>query len=138
MLKGKFLGAKAGVSMRVRLYDQKLRQKQKSDTLSLIKRNSSKMDREKIHPHAFVEEGARIGKNVTIEPFAVVKKGVVLEDNVTIRSHAYIDGFTTIGEGTTIWPSAVVGTQTQDLKYRGEKTFLPSCVELLIVAHSRI
>ena len=82
------------------------------------------MNKGEIHPQAFVEEGATLGKNVTVEPFAVVRKNVVLGDNVTIKSHAYIDGFTTIGSGTTIWPSAVVGTRTQDLKYRGEKTFV--------------
>jgi UDP-N-acetylglucosamine acyltransferase len=77
-----------------------------------------------IHPQAIVEPGAKIGKNVTIEPFAVVKGTVTLHDHVVIKSHAYIDGNTTIGEGTVIWPSASVGTKTQDLKYRGEKTFV--------------
>ena len=47
-----------------------------------------------------------------------------LEDGVTIKSHAYIDGYTTIGAGTTIYPGASIGTKTQDLKYRGEKTFV--------------
>lgn len=82
------------------------------------------MSESQIHPQAIVEPGAKIGKNVTIEPFAVVKENVTLEDNVTIRSHAYIDGHTTIGEGTVIFPSASIGTQTQDLKYEGEKTFV--------------
>ncbi|MDR3624035.1 MAG: acyl-ACP--UDP-N-acetylglucosamine O-acyltransferase [Chlamydiales bacterium] len=77
-----------------------------------------------IHPLSFVEKGAVIGKNVVIEPFAVVKKNVVLEDHVVIKSHAYIDGFTRIGEGTIVWPSASVGTKTQDLKYKGEKTYV--------------
>lgn len=77
-----------------------------------------------IHPQAIVEPGANIGKNVTIEPFAVVKKTVTLEDHVVIKSHAYIDGNTTIGEGTVIWPSASIGTKTQDLKFRGEKTYV--------------
>lgn len=77
-----------------------------------------------IHPQAIVEPGAKVGKNVTIEPFAVVKGTVTLEDNVVIKSHAYIDGNTTIGEGTIIWPGASIGTKTQDLKYRGEKTFV--------------
>ena len=77
-----------------------------------------------IHPLAFVEPGAKIGDNVTIEPFAVVKKHVILENHVVIKSHAYIDGWTTIGEGTIIWPSASIGTKTQDLKFRGEKTFV--------------
>jgi UDP-N-acetylglucosamine acyltransferase len=77
-----------------------------------------------IHPQAVVEPGAKIGKNVTIEPFAVVKSTVTLEDNVIIKSHAYIDGHTTIGEGTVVWPGASIGTKTQDLKFRGEKTFV--------------
>jgi UDP-N-acetylglucosamine acyltransferase len=77
-----------------------------------------------IHPQAFVESGAKLGKNVTIEPFAVVKGTVTLEDDVIIKSHAYIDGYTTIGEGSIIWPGASIGTKTQDLKYKGEKTFV--------------
>lgn len=77
-----------------------------------------------IHPLAVVESGAKIGKDVVIEAFAVVKGSVELKDNVVIKSHAYIDGNTTIGEGTVIWPGASIGTKTQDLKFRGEKTFV--------------
>ena len=77
-----------------------------------------------IHAQAVVEPGAKIGINVTVEPFAVVKSTVTLEDNVVIKSHAYIDGNTTIGEGTIIWPGASIGTKTQDLKFRGEKTYV--------------
>jgi UDP-N-acetylglucosamine acyltransferase len=78
-----------------------------------------------IHPLAVVAPGAIIGKNVTIEAYAVIHSPhVVLEDGVTIKSHAYIDGYTTIGEGTTVYPGASIGTKTQDLKYRGEKTFV--------------
>lgn len=75
-----------------------------------------------IHPLAYVEEGATIGSDVTIEAFAVVKKDVILKDHVTIKSHAYIEGFTTIDEYSVIWPGAVIGTKTPDLKYHGEKT----------------
>lgn len=77
-----------------------------------------------IHPQAIVEPGAKIGKNVTVEPFAVVKGTVTLCDDVVIKSHAYIDGNTTIGQGTIIWPNASIGTKTQDLKFRGEKTYV--------------
>lgn len=75
-------------------------------------------------PLAYIEEGAQIGENVTIEPFAVIKRNVILHDNVVVKSHAYIDGYTTIGEGTVIYPSASIGTKTQDLKFKGEKTFV--------------
>ncbi len=82
------------------------------------------MPQSNIHPAAFIEPGATLGKGVTIEPYAVIKKDVVLEDGVTIKAHAYIDGHTRIGSGTTIWPSASIGTKTQDLKYNGETTYV--------------
>ncbi len=78
-----------------------------------------------IHPTAIIAPGVKIGSNVTIEPYVVINSPhVVLEDNVTIKSYVYIDGYTTIGSGTTIYPGASIGTKTQDLKYRGEKTLV--------------
>ncbi len=82
------------------------------------------MSQTNIHPTAIIEKDAKIGKNVTIEAYAIIKGTVTLEDNVTIKSHAYIDGNTTIGNGTVVWPSASIGTKTQDLKFRGEKTYV--------------
>ncbi len=77
-----------------------------------------------IHPTAIIESGATIGGDVTIEAYAIIKDSVTLQDKVTIKSHAYIDGNTTIGEGSIVWPNASIGTKTQDLKFRGEKTFV--------------
>ncbi|MCE5316707.1 MAG: acyl-ACP--UDP-N-acetylglucosamine O-acyltransferase [Parachlamydia sp.] len=82
------------------------------------------MNNTRIHPTAIIEEGAQIGAGVTIEAYAVIKPNVKLCDGVVVKSHAYIDGHTTIGEGTVIYPSASIGTKTQALKYRGEKTFV--------------
>lgn len=82
------------------------------------------MSQTNIHPSAIIESGAKVGKGVIIEAYAVIKGTVTLEDNVVIKSHAYIDGNTTIGSGTVVWPSASIGTKTQDLKFRGEKTYV--------------
>ena len=77
-----------------------------------------------IHPTAIIHKGAKIHENVTIEPYAIIHENVELHQGVTIKAHAYIDGFTTIGEGTIVYPFASIGTKTQDLKYRGEKTYV--------------
>lgn len=78
-----------------------------------------------IHSTAVIAPGVKIGRNVIIEPYVVINSShVVLEDNVIIKSYAYIDGYTTIGEGTIIYSGASIGTKTQDLKYRGERTFV--------------
>ncbi|HXF29777.1 MAG TPA: acyl-ACP--UDP-N-acetylglucosamine O-acyltransferase [Chlamydiales bacterium] len=76
------------------------------------------------HVTAIIDSGATIGKNVTIGPYAIIGPHVHLEDNVVIHSHAVIDGWTTIGAGSTIYPGAVIGTKTQDKKFKGEKTFV--------------
>jgi UDP-N-acetylglucosamine acyltransferase len=78
-----------------------------------------------IHPTAVIASGAKIGQGVVIEPYVVINSPfVVLEDDVTLKSHVYVDGHTTIGSGTTIYPSAIIGTKAQDMKYKGETTFV--------------
>ena len=77
-----------------------------------------------IHKTAVIEPGATIGENTIIEPYVVIKANVNIGNNCTIKSHVYIDGHTTIGDNVTIWPFSSIGTKPQDLKYKGEKTFV--------------
>ena len=46
------------------------------------------------------------------------------EDNVELISNVHIEGNTKIGKGTKIFPFASIGTQPQDLKFKGEKNSL--------------
>ncbi len=79
----------------------------------------------KIHPTAIIHPEASLGKNVEIGAYTVIASPhVILHDNVCIKSHVYLDGNLTVGTGTTIWPFASIGTQTQDLKYKGEVTYV--------------
>jgi len=59
-----------------------------------------------ISPLAYVSPKAQIGKNVTIDPFA------------------YIDDNVIIGDNCHIFPSAVIGVVPQDLKFKGEETWV--------------
>ncbi len=77
-----------------------------------------------IHPTAVIDPKAQLGNGVKIGPLAVIGPHVVLADNVEIGPHAVIDGWTEIGAGCRIFPAAMVGQITQDLKYKGEKTFV--------------
>ncbi len=75
-----------------------------------------------IHPTAIIDKGAQIGEGVIIEPYVVIGKHVTLKDGVTVRAHAYLDGQLTVGENTVIYPSAVIGTKAQHLRFNGEQT----------------
>lgn len=75
-----------------------------------------------IHPTAIIENGAKIASSVSIGPYSIIGANCLVKENVVIKGHVYLDGHTTVGEGTSIWPGAVIGTKTQDRKFRGEKT----------------
>jgi len=77
-----------------------------------------------IHPTAVVDKHAAIGSNVDIGPYSVIGPDVKIGNGAKIMAHVVIDGFTTIGQGCTIFPFACIGTQTQDLKFKGAKTFV--------------
>ena len=71
-----------------------------------------------IHPTAIVEDGATLGAEVEIGPYAHIGAAVKLGDGVRVGQGAIIDGHTTVGERAQIFPYALVGMKTQDLKYR--------------------
>ncbi|MGE5307547.1 MAG: acyl-ACP--UDP-N-acetylglucosamine O-acyltransferase [Deltaproteobacteria bacterium] len=78
----------------------------------------------KIHPKAEVSKKAELGKDVVVGPFAVIDANVKIGDGTVIGPHAYITGYTTIGKGNEIFNGACIGSRPQDLKYKGEKTYL--------------
>ncbi len=75
-----------------------------------------------IHPSAVVDPAAEIGENVDIGPFCVVGADAKIGDGARLMSHVVIDGHTTVGSECTLFPFACIGTQTQDLKFRGAVT----------------
>jgi UDP-N-acetylglucosamine acyltransferase len=84
-----------------------------------------------IHPTAIVEDGARLGADVTVGAFSIVGRESVLEDGATLDAHVVIRGRTTIGTRTRIAAFSVIGGEAQDLSYKGEPTTVvigPDCI----------
>jgi UDP-N-acetylglucosamine acyltransferase len=77
-----------------------------------------------IHPTAVIEQGAALGKNVTVGPYCTVSADVKLDDGVTLVSHVVVMGRTTVGANTKVFPFASLGSPPQDLKYKGEPSQL--------------
>ena len=85
-----------------------------------------------IHPTAVIEDGATLGENVSVGPFAYIAAKVTIGEGTSIASHAVIEGHTSIGKHNRIFSHAAIGTIPQDLKYAGED------VELIIGDHNTI
>ena len=71
---------------------------------------------------ASIHPDAKIGSNVTIDPFVVISKDVVIGDNCHIYSHVTILDGARIGNNCQIFPGAVIAAIPQDLKFAGEET----------------
>lgn len=78
----------------------------------------------KIHPTAIVSSNAKIGTDVEIGPFCIIEDDVEIGDGCKIRSHVLIDSGVRLGKNVQVFSGAVLGTAPQDLKYKGEKTYL--------------
>lgn len=71
---------------------------------------------------SFIHPNAKIGSNVTIEPFSTVYEDVVIGDGTWIGPNVSIMDGARIGKNCKIFPGAVISAIPQDLKYAGEKT----------------
>ena len=77
-----------------------------------------------IHKTAIVNKKAKISENASIGPYSIVGPDVEIGEGTEIQSHVNITGNTIIGNKTKIFPFSSIGTNPQDLKYKGEKTKL--------------
>ena len=77
-----------------------------------------------IHPSAVIDPAAELGANVIVHPFTVIEAGVQIGDECEIGPHAVIRTGTRMGRGNRITVGVVLGDHPQDLKFKGEDTFL--------------
>ena len=71
---------------------------------------------------AYVHPDAKLGKDVTVEPFASVYGDVVIGDGSWFGSNAVLMDGARIGKKCRIFPGAVISAIPQDLKFAGEHT----------------
>jgi len=78
----------------------------------------------KIHKSAIVHQKAKLADSVSIGPCALIGENVVIGADTVIGAHCVIEGRTTIGKANRIFTGVVIGSPPQDLKYRGERSYI--------------
>lgn len=73
---------------------------------------------------AIVHPKSEIGTGVTIGPNTIIGPDVAIGNDTWIGANCLLDGSTSVGAGCRIYHCSVIGTEPQDLKYRGEKTYV--------------
>jgi len=75
-------------------------------------------------PLSYIHPDAEIADNVVIEPFVNIAKNVKIGEGCWIGPNVVIMEGTTIGKNCKIFPGAVIGAFPQDLKFKGEKSYV--------------
>lgn len=77
-----------------------------------------------IHPTAIVDPAAQLGEGVYVGPYCIIGPGVTLGDGCWLQHHVTLCGPARIGRNNKFFAYGSIGQQTQDLKYKGEPTYL--------------
>jgi UDP-N-acetylglucosamine acyltransferase len=77
-----------------------------------------------IHPSAIVHPEAELGSGVSVGPYSIIEANVVIGDGTEIGPRVTIEGHTSIGKENQIFTGAVIGSVTQDKKFKGGTSYL--------------
>jgi len=77
-----------------------------------------------IHPTALVAAGAELGAEVEVGPYAIIEDGVRVGDGCQIGTHVVLKTGLIMGAGCRVDVGAVLGSDPQDRKFQGEKSFV--------------
>lgn len=78
----------------------------------------------RVHPSALVDATAELGNDVEIGPWVIVGPQCVLGDGTRVAARATLERNVRVGERVQIGIGAILGGDPQDLKYRGEETWV--------------
>ena len=71
---------------------------------------------------SYIHPDAKLGANVTVEPFSTVYENVEIGEGTWIGPNVTIFPGARIGKNCRIFPGAVIAAIPQDLKFSGEET----------------
>ena len=77
-----------------------------------------------IHRTALIDPTAHLAGDVSVGPYAIVGPHVTVGAGSSLAAHAVIERNTRVGEGVKIGYGTVIGNDPQDLKYKGDETWV--------------
>src|SRR5262245_40980854 len=77
-----------------------------------------------IHPTAIVSDKATLGINVQVGPGVIVGEGCEIGDDCILDPHAVLERNVRLASGVRVGIGSVLGGDPQDLKFKGEETFV--------------
>jgi UDP-N-acetylglucosamine acyltransferase len=77
-----------------------------------------------IHPTALISPDAKIGSNVEIGPFAIVGENCEIGDGCVLGARVTLERNVKLAPRVKVGVASVLGSDPQDLKFKGEETWV--------------
>lgn len=77
-----------------------------------------------IHRTALIDPTAELGADVSVGPYSIIGPRVTVGDRCAIAAHVVIERNTRVADGVRLGYGTVIGSDPQDLKYKGEETWV--------------
>jgi UDP-N-acetylglucosamine acyltransferase len=78
----------------------------------------------RIHPTAIIDASAVLGVDVAVGPGAIIGPRCVVGDESVVAARAVLECNVTLATGVKVGIGSVLGGEPQDLKWKGEDTFV--------------
>jgi UDP-N-acetylglucosamine acyltransferase len=91
-----------------------------------------------VHPTAIVDASARLGQDVEIGPWAMVGPQVTVGDRCRLGPRSRLVRNVQLAEDVSVGDGSIVGGDPQDLKYRGEETWVEIGAGTIVREYSTI
>src|SRR5690606_23682290 len=77
-----------------------------------------------VHPTALVDPSAELGEGTVVGPFAIVGPDVITGPGCRLDARVSLERYVRLGAGVQVGVGAVLGGLPQDLKFRGEESWV--------------
>jgi UDP-N-acetylglucosamine acyltransferase len=91
-----------------------------------------------VHPTAILDPGAELGEGVEIGPWVIVGPQVCIGDRCRIGPRARLQRNVRLAQEVSVGDGSILGGDPQDLKYRGEETWVEIGAGTIIREYSTI
>jgi UDP-N-acetylglucosamine acyltransferase len=91
-----------------------------------------------IHPTAIISPDANIGVDVEIGPWVVIGEECVIGDGCVIKARAALERYVTLAPRVKVGIGSILGSDPQDLKFKGERTTVEIGEDTVIREYSTI
>jgi UDP-N-acetylglucosamine acyltransferase len=78
----------------------------------------------KIHPTAIIDPSAQLAEGVIVGPYCIIGPDCTIGKNTQLLPHSILERNVILGEACKVGSHAVLGGDPQDLKYKGEPSWV--------------